>query len=258
MSQNDGFSQSEIKTKGYASANTQLARQQFVELFQQAPIPPAELLSNLGLFMRPTDINQMLLMNELYQQALPIHGVIMEFGVRWGRNLALFQALRAIYEPYNYNRKIIGFDSFAGFPSVHAKDGAADIIQVGAYGVSAGYEQYLTQVLAARELESPVSQLRKFELRKGDATQEIQHYLEQHPETIVAFAYFDFDIYEPTKACLQAILPHLTKGSVLGFDELNMADYPGETLAVREVLGLSKYSIRRSRHSLNQSYIIIE
>lgn len=48
-----------------------------------------------------------------------------------------------------------------------------------------------------------------------------------------------------------AILPHLTKGSVIGFDELNFHAFPGETLALKEVLGLGKYSIRRNRYNPN-------
>ncbi len=56
----------------------------------------------------------------------------MEFGVKWGQNLALFQSFRGMYEPYNHNRKIIGFDTFEGFPSVDKKDGGSKIIKAGA------------------------------------------------------------------------------------------------------------------------------
>ena len=45
---------------------------------------------------------------------------------------------------------------------------------------------------------------------------------------------------------------------MIGFDELNNRDYPGETLAVKEVLGLGSYRIRHSRFSPTQSYIVIE
>ena len=36
-------------------------------------------------------------------------GVIVEFGVWLGHDLALFESLRGVYEPYNYTRRIIGF-----------------------------------------------------------------------------------------------------------------------------------------------------
>ena len=48
-------------------------------------------------------------MVEIYRKILDVHGVIMEFGVRWGRNLALFESLRGIHEPFNHNRKIVQY-----------------------------------------------------------------------------------------------------------------------------------------------------
>ncbi|MFC7668497.1 hypothetical protein ACFQT0_14780 [Hymenobacter humi] len=90
-----------------------------------------------------------------------MHGVAMEFGVRWGQNLALMHALRGIYEPFNYNRKIIGFDTFGGFPSVDPKDG--DRVKEGDYGVTENYQEYLTQILALHEADSPIPHKRKFE-----------------------------------------------------------------------------------------------
>ena len=51
----------------------------------------------------------------------------------------------------------------------------------------------------------------------------------------MSLAIFDFDIYKPTKAALEAIKPHLFKGSVLVFDELADDIFPGETVALREV-----------------------
>jgi len=95
-------------------------------------------------------------------------------------------------------------------------------------------------------------------LVKGDATVQLEKYLENHPETIVSLAYFDFDIYEPTYKWLELIKNHLTKGSVVGFDELNDAKLPGETLALKEVFGLDKYKIQRSPYSTASSYIIVE
>ena len=194
----------------------------------------------------------------MYKKILDVHGILVEFGVRWGQNLALFEAFRGIYEPYNYNRKIVGFDTFSGFPSTHPKDGAADIIKEGAYDVVENYEEYLEQILSYHEKESPISHLKKFELIKGDAIVSLTEYLASYPETIIALAYFDFDIYEPTKCCLEAIKGHLTKGSVIGFDELNCRTFPGETLALKEIFGLDRYRIMRLPFSPLTSFIVID
>jgi hypothetical protein len=161
-----------------------------------------------------------------------------------------------MYEPFNYNRKIVGFDTFEGFPSVDSRDG--DHVAVGDYGVTDGWQDELEALLEFHNSNQPIPQKRKFELVRGDATETLPRYLAEHPETVIALAYFDFDIYEPTKACLKAILPHLTKGSVLAFDELNCPEFPGETLALREVLGLSRYGIRRDPNSPLTSWLVVE
>lgn len=250
--------ENDIRVKSNSSEKEIDFRKEFFKQFKDCPIPEDELLGNLGLFLNRQTLSRILFFHDLYQKIININGVIMEFGVRWGQNLALFESFRGMYEPYNYSRKIIGFDTFSGFPSVQIKDGNSEIITKGAYSVTDGYDEYLEKILNYHELESPVSHIKKYELVKGDAVSSIEKYLNEYPETIIALAYFDFDIYEPTKKCLEAIKEHLTKGSIIGFDELNWHDFPGETLALKEVLGLSKYKIMRTPLNPSPSYMVFE
>ncbi|WP_020395561.1 crotonobetainyl-CoA--carnitine CoA-transferase [Thiolinea disciformis] len=240
-----GSTQSEIKRK-----------QTLVNRLRASQIPDSELLDNIGLYLTRQTLSRINFMQRIYQMIVPVHGVVMEFGVRWGQNLALFSALRGIHEPFNYNRKIIGFDTFTGFPSVESQDGGG--VQPGDYGVIDGWPDELDEILDFHNQNAPIPHKKKYALVKGDATVTLPEYLKNNPETIVALAYFDFDIYQPTHDCLKAILPHLTKGSVLAFDELNTPEFPGETIALREVLGLSRYAIRRDPMSPLTSYLIIE
>ncbi|MDD5597295.1 MAG: macrocin O-methyltransferase [Victivallaceae bacterium] len=233
-------------------------RNSLLDLFKKCPIPENELLGNLPLFIKRQDLSRFLFMHDLYQKIIKIHGVVMEFGVRWGNNLALFENFRGMYEPFNHNRKIIGFDTFEGFPTIHDKDGSSGVVAIGSHSTTKNYEKYLDQLLTYHEKESPIAHLKKYELVKGDASVEIEKYLEKYPETIIALAYFDFDIYEPTIKCLKAIRGHLSKGSIIGFDELNLRAFPGETLAFKEELGINNYKILRTPNSSNQSYIVFE
>lgn len=98
--------------------------------------------------------------------------------------------------------------------------------------------------------------IKKFELVQGDATQTVHTYLDAHPETIISMAYFDFDIYKPTAECLKAIKPYLNRGAVIGFDEINDREWPGETAALREILGTSSFEIRHSTFRANSGYLI--
>jgi len=196
-------------------------------------------------------------MHFLYQQILSVHGIVVEFGVRWGQNMAVFCSLRGMYEPFNYTRRIVGFDTFEGYPHVDAKDGESDFMKVGAYGVTKGYEAYLAQVLGYHERESPISHISKYEIVKGDAVVEIDRYLDTYPETVIALAYFDFDLYAPTIKCLNSIKGRLTKGSILAFDELSSHRFPGETLALSEALGLNELRIKRVPWNPNTAYAVI-
>ena len=234
------------------------ARDNFAKIITGGSIPKEEIMNNLGLFICRQNLSRILFMHELYKKIIKVHGVIIEFGVRWGQNLALFQNFRGIHEPFNYNRKIIGFDTFEGFASLDEKDGDGDIMKEGAYGVTEGYEKVLKKIREYHESESPIPHIRKHELVKGDATLTAQKYFEDNPHTIVALAYFDFDLYKPTKECLKIISEHVTKGSVIAFDELNCKEFPGETIALKEIFGLSKYAIKRSPLNPLVAYCIVE
>lgn len=229
-----------------SSADEQRRREEFVHLMERCPIPRRERLANQGLFLNRQTLSRLLFFERLYQEIVPVHGVIMEFGVRWGQNLALLTALRGIHEPYNLSRRIIGFDTFGGFPSVDAKDGGGTAVQAGGYSVTDGYEAYLAEVLAYHEAECPLAHVRKHELVKGDACETVPAWLARHPETVIAFAYFDMDIYKPTHDVLLAIKPHLTRGAIIGFDEVCNVYFPRETVALQEVLGISNVALRRS------------
>jgi hypothetical protein len=244
--------------KTYSSENENSLRLDFVEHFKKSPIPDSQVLSNMGLFLSSKALSRILFMNHLYEQIVDVMGVVMEFGTRWGPNLGEFAALRGIYEPFNRHRKIIGFDTFAGFPKIDSEDGSSDMMEVGHLTVPSGYKEYLEKVLEFQEKDNPLSHIRKFELCAGDATKTLPKYLDDNPETIIALAYFDFDVYEPTKICLEAIKPRLVKGSVVGFDELNDPDSPGETLALMEVFGLNNIKLRRYPYTSRTSYFIVE
>lgn len=252
------MSESATRLQSRATDEQKAARQELLELYRSSPIPTEELLVNLGLYMRSSVVAKMLYVNELYQMITHLPGVVMEFGVWWGQNLALFESLRGVYEPYNYTRKIIGFDTFEGYPSVAPEDGAHELAAVGQYAVTDNYVEYLQRVLDYHERENTMPHVKKYELVKGDATLTMDKYLAEHPETIVALAYFDMQLYEPTKHCLEALKPHLVRGSVIALDELNSDEFPGETVAVREVFGLDSYRIERSQFLPDRSYLVFE
>ncbi len=244
------------KIKNYTkdSESELLGRELLSELLSNNPIPDDQRLSNLGLFIDSKNLSRILLMNHLYKQIVDIHGSIFEFGTRWGNNGALFSSLRSIYEPFNRHRKIILFDTFEGLKNIHNLDGKNEMMFEKSLSTSKGYEKFLESIMKTHESLNPLSHIKKFEIVKGDASKEINNYLNENNEIIISLAYFDFDIYKPTKDVLKAIMPRLCKGSILAFDELNDADAPGETIALMEEIGLNNIKLERFRYASRVSF----
>jgi hypothetical protein len=233
-------------------------REELYRLYRENPIPVDELTHCFGLYMRSSALSKILFLNEVYNMILDKPGVIMEFGVWWGQNIVVFENLRAIYEPFNASRRVIGFDTFSGYPEPSKSDKASEVIKEGGYSVSENYFQHLEELITFHEKNNVLGAVKKHTLVKGNIMNTLPDYLENHPETVIALAYFDMALYEPTAASLTAIRPYLIPGSVIMLDEFNNPDYPGETIAFRETFSDIRYSLKRSQFMPDRTFIIIE
>ncbi|MFI7003354.1 TylF/MycF/NovP-related O-methyltransferase [Nocardia sp. NPDC050175] len=219
------------------------SREQLAQLLTDTPIPPQYLIDNLPVYLRRQQLGDLLSINTLYQLVQDVPGVIMEFGVLHGRHLAAFTALRGIYEPYNSVRRIIGFDTFTGFPEINPIDDVSPSAVVGRFRTAQGYPDHLREVLRAHELGEPMGHVQRTFVVEGDVRETLPRYLDDNPQTVIALAYFDLDLYEPTRDLLRIITPYLTKGSIVAFDEFIHPKWPGETVALREAHGLNDLTL---------------
>ena len=239
------------------SAVEQESRKMLINLFENCPIPKDQILENLEVFMRPQRFYEVLSLFSLYQKIIDIPGAVMEFGVRWGRHISMFNAFRGYLEPYNFYRKIVGFDTFEGFLEPSEEDVSSSRVFKGAMAVSDNYEKYLESVLELHEKETPLSHIKKCELYKGNAPEQLSQYLSENPETIVALAYFDMDVYKPTKECLDILKPYLTRGSIIAFDELLHPQFPGETKALKDCFDLAEIKLQKLPNSPYPTFFVL-
>jgi hypothetical protein len=233
-------------------------RQLLYQMFKDRPMPDDQLLICLGLFMRSSALTKILFINEAYQLIMKQPGIIVEFGTWWGQNLVLFENLRAIYEPFNQSRRVIGFDTFQGYPKISDKDRGSETIKIGGYKVADNYYEYLEELIDYHEKNNVLAAIKKHELVEGDVSKSAPDWFTKNDDVIVALAYFDMALYEPTKAALEAIKPSLVPGSVVMLDELNNKDYPGETRAFKEAFKGMKYRVQKSQFMTDRTFIIIE
>jgi methyltransferase family protein len=222
-------------------------RAQLQELYERSPLPIDELMGNLGLYIRGSALVKFLVINDLYLRIRNVPGAIVEFGSWWGQNLVLFENLRAIYEPFNKTRQVIGFDTYEGYQRFSEQDVEGETFAEGGYSVGPEYRKYLKRLLAVHEGNNVLGHLRdRHTLIAGDVTETAPAYFAEHVETTVALAYFDMGLYEPTKAGLEAIKPVLVPGSVILLDEFSWPEAKGEAMAFREVFGGERYRIEQS------------
>lgn len=246
----EGSSASELQMK---------QRDKLATMFVNSPILGQDLMFNLGLYVRSSLLVKFIVMHELYQRIRHVPGALMEFGVWWGQNLVLLENLRAIHEPFNKQRKIVGFDTFTGYKNFSEKDKCSGAISDGTYSTPQSYENYLEDLLRLHESLNVLGHsVGNHQLIKGDLEKTAPRFFRENPETIVALAYFDIGLYKPTRSALLAIRPHLVPGSVILFDELTWGGAPGEAIAFKEIFKKVRYSIEKSEYYPSKSIVTIQ
>ncbi len=224
-------------------------------IFDQSTCPTDKKLANFSKYVRRQTLARFMAYYEIFRRQLPIKGSIVECGVHQGGGVMSWAKISATLEPYNYHRKIIGFDTFEGFPSVQAIDRRNPEVKEGMFGESYPVYDEMQAVIAEFDTNRFINHIPKIELVKGDANQTIPAYVEKNKHLLVSLLYLDFDIYEPTQTALKYFLPLMPKGAILAFDEINNPDWPGETQALLEKLSLNQHRIECFEFEPNISFI---
>ncbi len=255
---NDALKQLGHHVSQYTSGETE-AISELYEAFENSPLPLAQRLQTFPRHVRRQDIARFLAKYELFRMSLAANGSVVECGVFGGGGLMSWMHYSTILEPYNHSRRIIGFDTFIGFPGVHDKDtkrGTSEHLHKGAFNTGNSTLDELQNLARIHDRNRPLGHIPKIELVAGDACQTIPQYLQEHPHLLISLLYLDFDIYEPTKVALDHLYARVVKGGVVAFDELNCPGFPGETVALLEAVDISQVTIRRFEFDPYISYFM--
>lgn len=180
------------------------------EIFEKSPLSTDEKLRNFPKYVRRQDISRFIALYELFKKIIDVKGSIVECGVHLGFSLFTFAKLSANLEPIAIDRKIIGFDTFEGFPSVSEKDELKD--NYVDFKPSIDIYKELLDCIEAYDENRFLNQYTKIELIKGDAIYTIPKYVEQNKHLTIALLFLDFDLYEPTKIALELLVPRVVRG----------------------------------------------
>jgi|SRR5579872_484209 len=176
---------------------------------------------------------------ELYKQTIEVPGCVAEIGVRNGANFFYLARLMEIFNPAQRfdgisARRLYGFDTFAGFPAIDARDESkASWSDMKTGGVGANRETFFADLDAYRK-DSPIAA--RVHVVEGDVCETIPALIEDAPGLRFALLYFDLDLYQPTLSCLRVLWDKVPRGGIVAFDEFGLAEFPGESQAVDEFI----------------------
>ena len=216
-----------------------------------------EKLQNFTKYVPRQDITNFLAKYELFKKILDVPGSIVEGGILFGGGLMTFAQFSAIFEHTNLMRKVIGFDTFSGFPklSVHDKS-TSEFAHKGGYSINS-YDDMM-ECIELFDSNRFLNHFPKVELIKGDATKTIPEYVKKNPATVVSLLYLDFVLYQPTKIALEYFVPRMPKGAIIAFNLINDTfHWGGTTKALFDTLGI-KIKLKKFTFSPYTQYAILE
>ena len=208
-----------------------------------------ERLEAFAKYVSRKSLTKFLARAEAFKRQLTIHGSVVELGVGRGANLFCWLHLTSILEPTNYTRRIYGFNTFSGIPSVSAEDLAggfvSEEITPRGFAVVEDMEGHIVRAAQMHDKTRFLGHIPKIAVVPGDIEITVPRFLREHPELIISLLHIDTDLYAPTKTALTLLLPRVPRGGMIICDELNDARFPGESSALHELLAFSSIKLER-------------
>ena len=233
------------------------ASRSIASIFEQCADSVEVKLENFPKYVRRQHLKRFLALYELFKMVLPIKGSIVECGVYRGFSLMSWAKLSAILEPENLTRRVYGFDTFAGFPSIHGRDRSA-LTDAEPGGLSANSYDELTALIGEYDADRFLGHVSKVELVRGDIVETIPRFVESHSHLLVSLLFIDCDLFEPTRVALEHFLPRMQKGAIVAFDDLDNPLWPGETLALLESRGVKGMALQRFEWDPYMAYVVVD
>jgi len=177
---------------------------------------------------------------ELFKLVADKPGDVVEGGVLKGTGVLYWAKLIQIFNPQS-RRKVIGFDTFHGYPQNsskrHDRRTAKEFKQVQIQEDEQVSDQTILKVAQMQGLKH------RIELVKGDVSTSLPDYIQKNPGFRIALLNLDFVLYEPTLAALEHLYPRVVPGGVVALDEYAV-EKVGESDAVDEFLKNKHFDLR--------------
>ena len=204
-----------------ATDNQRDLEKERVDYFNNAVGSVSDKLNSLARFISRQNFAKYFCYYEIFRKTQGTLGSILECGVYYGNGLMTYANLAAALEPYNYQCKIIGFDTFAGDRGVQEIDSANPLFRREEKDFYAESYQDLQRAIAIYDRDRPLNHLPKVELVKGDLCATAANFVANNQSLTIRILHLSVNLYAPTRAALQAFLPRISRGGAVVIHGLN-------------------------------------
>jgi hypothetical protein len=210
---------------------TNLTRRLGYEIHQRDPLEdfiPREYLQSPFLpKLYRQSAGRMLYFKDMLDRVRHLEGDIVECGVSIGHGILYFMLLS---ELIGVERRVFGFDSFAGFPSPSEQDRKTDATFQVTQGYYASPGEMVDRVLRDGRVSQNLIDT-KLHLVQGFFADTLTQYTGQ-----IVLLHLDCDFYDSYKQCLGKLFDKVVSGGFILLDEYEDPNYPGAQHAVDEFL----------------------
>jgi hypothetical protein len=215
----------------------------------------------IGTFQSRLWFTKMIQQYEIFKLAMDRPGHVVELGVYHGESFFHWARLVEAYNIGERETRVIGFDSFTGFTSIHDKDKTSlnqaekGPLSIKPGGFNAGEKAYrrISELMEIFEADHFVPQKKRLEIVKGDIVETVPEYVKRNPGLRIALLHLDCDLYEPTLVGLKHLYPLVVPGGVVILDEYGQSKFSGESAAFDEFFGARRPLLQKSHLVSNPS-----
>ena len=236
-----------------SSKNQMSLNEKRSKLFKKSNGTIEDKLNSFTKYASRQNIAKLIAQYELLRLTKNVLGDVIEAGVYYGSGLMGWANILASVEPYNYQCKVIGFDTFAGSKGVTKKDQVYSKIlrREGEYKANSFND--INMSIEIFNQDRPLSHLEKVKIIKGDVINSSKNYIKKNPSQCVRILHISMNIYKPTFYTLKNFLPLMSKGSIVVIDGLNYAT-GGCMSALKENLNIKKIKLKTLDYYPNFTY----
>ncbi len=213
------------------------------------------------LFSNRLWFTKMIQQYEIWKLTQDIPGHVVELGVHFGESFMHFAKFIEMFNMGERETRVIGFDTFSGFPSISSndkslknqkEDGPLRVAVGGFFSGESAYQRLL-ELIEIFESDHFIPQKPRLQLIKGDVLETLPKFVKDNPGLRISLLHLDLDLYEPTLCALENLYPLVSPGGVIILDEYGQEKFPGESKAFDEYFKNKRPKLSKSRIVSNPS-----